>query len=152
MAIDRTAKAVFDKAMFLMDAQSESSGATLTGDTKEYQVRTIGILNNLLDVVYPASSTFTIWEKGARPALDDIESLDDVLDLDARILRDVLPNGLAAKLLSEENPTLSNYFQQCFEEGLAMAATQVPAQFEDIDGAVGGMYGGVEHGQFGRWM
>lgn len=150
MAIDRTAKAVFDKAMFLMDAQSESSGNTMTGDTKEYQVRTIGILNSLLDVVYPASDTYRVTESG-RPALDDISSLKDELDLDPRILRDVLPNGLAAKLLSEENPVLANYFQQCFESGLADAAAHAPAQFEDVDGASGGMYGGIEYGQFGRW-
>lgn len=151
MAIDRTAKAVFDRAMYLMDAQSESSGATVTSDTKEYQVRAVGILNNLLDAVYPASDTFATNESGKRPALDDIKTLDDELDLDARILRDVLPNGLAAKLLSEENPAQANYFQQCFEEELARAAAQIPAQFEDIDGAAGGMYGGIEYGQFGRW-
>lgn len=151
MAINRTAKAVFDKAMYLMDAQSESSGATMTGDTKEYQVRAVGILNTLLDVVYPASDTFQFSDE-RRPALDDITSLDDELDLDARILRDVLPNGLAAKLLSEENPRLADYFQQTFEERLAKAAAQAPAQFEDIDGVAGGMYGGIECGQFGRWL
>lgn len=151
MAIDRTARAVFDKAMYLMDAQSESSGATINGDTKEYQVRAVGILNSLLDRVYPASDTFRFSGK-SRPALDDIKSLDDELDLDARILRDVLPNGLASKLLSEENPAQANYFQQCFEEGLAMAAAQAPAQFEDVDDEAGGMYGGIEHGRFGRWM
>lgn len=152
MAINRTARAVFDKAMYLMDAQSESSGATINGDTKEYQVRAVGILNSLLDRVYPASDTFRFDGTGRRPALDDIKSLDDELDLDARILRDVLPNGLAAKLLSEENPAQSNYFQQCFEEGLALAAAQTPAQFEDVDGVSGGLYGGIEHGQFGSWM
>lgn len=150
MAINKTARAVFDKAMYLMDAQSESSGATINGDTREYQVRAVGILNSLLDIVYPASDTFRM-SGTKRPALDDIASLDDTLDLDARILRDVLPNGLAAKLLSEENPAQANYFQQCFEESLARAAAQAPAQFEDIDGDVGGLYGGIEHGQFGSW-
>lgn len=146
MAINRTAQAVFDKAMFLMDAQSESSGKTMTGDTKEYQVRTVGILNSLLDVVYPASDTYRA-RGGERPALDDITSLDEELDLDPRILRDVLPNGLAAKLLSEENPVLANYFQQCFESGLADAAARAPAQFEDIEDA----HGGIGFGRFGRW-
>lgn len=148
MAIDRTARAVFDKAMYLMDAQSESSGSTMTGDTKEYQIRAVGILNGLLDVVYPASDTFQHEDGVRRPALDDIADLNDELDLDARILRDVLPNGLAAKLLSEENPALANYFQQCFDEGLARAAAMKPAQFEDIDGS----QNCIEHGQFGRWF
>lgn len=149
MAIDKRVQAIFDKAMYLMDAQHESTGSTETGDTREYRVRTIGILNNLLDVVYPASDTFAVGEEGQRPALDDIRDFEDELDLDARILRDVLPNGLAAKLLSEENPKLANYFQQCFEQSLAEARARVPAGFESIDDCL--PYGGIEYGRFGRW-
>ena len=149
MAINKTVQAVFDKAMYLIDAQNESTGNTNTGDTLEYKVRTIGILNNLLDVVYPASDTFAVGEDGKRPALDDITGFEDELDLDPRILRDVLPNGLAAKLLSEENPTLADYFQQCFEQSLAQARAMIPASFESIDDSM--PYGGLEYGEFGRW-
>ena len=149
MAINRTVQAIFDKAMYLIDAQNESTGNTNNGDTLEYKVRTIGILNNLLDVVYPASDTFAIGEDGKRPALDDITGFEDELDLDPRILRDVLPNGLAAKLLSEENPTLADYFQQCFEQSLAQARARIPAGFESIDEGL--PYGGIEYGEFGRW-
>lgn len=149
MAINKTVQAIFDKAMYLMDAQNESTGITETSDTKEYRVRTIGILNNLLDVVYPASDTFAIGDDGRRPALEDIKDFTDELDLDARILRDVLPNGLAAKLLSEENPALANYFQQCFEQSLAQTRAMRPASFESIDDCL--PYGGIEYGQFGRW-
>lgn len=148
MAINKTVQAVFDKAMFLIDSQNESTGSTINSDTKEYQMRTIGILNTLLDDVYPASDTFTVSRDGKRrPALDDIESFTDELALDARILREVLPNGLAAKLLSEENPTLANYFQQCYEEALADAKRGVPAAFESVDA----VYGGIECGEFGHW-
>ena len=149
MAVNRTVQAIFDKAMHLMDAQNESTGNTDTSDTREYKVRTIGILNNLLDLVYPASDTFSVQADGRRPALDDISSFSDELDLDARILRDVLPNGLAAKLLSEENPSLADYFQQCFERSLAEARSRIPAGFEGIDEGL--PYGGIEGGRFGRW-
>ena len=149
--IDKSVQAVFDKAIYLIDGQNESTGATVTSDTKEYEVRTIGILNNLIDIVYPASDTFEYEARGKRPALPDIKEFTDELDLDARILRDVLPNGLAAKLLSEENPSLANYFQQCFEQSLAQARAGVPARFESIDGETGGAYGGIEYGEFGRW-
>lgn len=149
MAINRTVQAIFDKAMYLIDAQNESTGNTNNSDTQEYKVRTIGILNNLLDVVYPASDTFSAAVDGHRPALDDITGFEDELDLDARILRDVLPNGLAAKLLSEENPTLADYFQQCFEQSLAEARNRIPASFESIDDCL--PYGGIEYGEFGRW-
>lgn len=147
MAIDKSVQAVFDKAMFLIDAQNESSGETVNADTTEYRVRTIGILNTLLDEVYPASDTFKLGADGYRPALDDLKSFSDTLDLDARIVREVLPNGLAAKLLSEENPTLANYFQQCYEEALAQARYSRPADFEDIALP----YGGIEYGDFGHW-
>ena len=60
MAINKTVQAVFDKAMFLIDAQNEQTGATSGADTTEYRVRTIGILNVLLDAVYPASDTFRL--------------------------------------------------------------------------------------------
>lgn len=149
MAVNRTVQAIFDKAMHLMDAQNESTGNTDTSDTREYKVRTIGILNNLLDLVYPASDTFAIGGDGKRPALDDITSFEDELDLDARILRDVLPNGLAAKLLSEENPSLADYFQQCFEQSLAEARARIPACFESIEDGL--PYGGIEYGEFGFW-
>lgn len=149
--IDKTVRAVFDKAIYLIGEQNDATGKTQTADTKEYEVRTVGILNNLLDVVYPASDTFAITERGKRPALPDIMGFDDELDLDARILRDVLPCGLAARLLAAEDPTLANYFQQLFEEHLALAMAATPTAFEDIGGDESGPYGGIEFGQFGHW-
>ena len=113
--VDNRVQAVFDKAMYLIDAQSDSTGVTVTTHTKEYQVRTIGILNTLLDLVYPASDTFSQTRDGHRPFLPDVVGFEDRLELDPRILREVLPCGLAARLLSEENPELASYFQQCFE-------------------------------------
>ncbi len=151
MGIDKTVQAVFDKAMYLIDGQNEATGATVNSDTQEYRVRTIGILNTLLDAVYPASDTFRISPDGKRPALPDVREFTDELDLDARCLRDILPNGLAAKLLSEEDPTLANYFQQTFEQGIAEARFSTPAVFEAIDEEAGGAYGGIEYGQFSRW-
>ena len=147
MAIDKTVQAVFDRAMYLIDAQSESSGATVTTDTREYRVRTVGILNTLLDAVYPASSTYRAGADGRRPELPDVLDFTDELELDGRVLRDILPHGLAAKLLSEENTKLANYFQQCYEQSLAEARYGAPAVFEDMDGG----YGGIEYGQFGHW-
>ena len=68
MTIDNRVQAIFDKAMYLIDAQSDSTGLTMTNHTKEFQVRTVGILNTLLDLVYPASSTFVPNPDGSRPA------------------------------------------------------------------------------------
>lgn len=151
-AIDKSVQAIFDKAIYLIGEQDESSGATVTADTQEYKVRTIGILNNLIDLVYPVSDTYQVIEAGKRPALPDLVEFDDIVELDAFCLRDLLPLGLAAKLLSEENPELANYFQQLFEEHMERARRQLPASgFEDVDGDIGGPYGGIEHGKFAFW-
>lgn len=151
MAIDKSVQAIFDKAIYLIDAQNDGAGNTVNTDTREYRLRTIGILNNLIDEVYPYSDTYPVPTDGKRPALDDIASFEDEPDLDAMILRQVLPYGLAAKLLSEENPSLANYFQQLYEEALRRAMRS-PGTFEDIsEGEASQPYGGIEYGQFARW-
>lgn len=149
MSIDLSVQAVFDKAMYLIDAQNESTGSTDTGDTTEYKVRTLGILNNLIDDAYPASDTFAIGEDGKRPALDDLTGFSDEVQMDPYIVRSVLPCGLAAKLLSEENPTLADFFWQLYEQRLAKARGSVPASFESIEDGL--PYGGIEYGEFSRW-
>ena len=149
MSIDLSVQGVFDKAMYLIDAQNESTGSTDNSDTTEYKVRTLGILNNLIDDVYPASDTFAISEDGKRPALDDLTGFSDEIKMDPYIVRSVLPCGLAAKLLSEENPTLADFFWQLYEQRLAKAREGVPASFESIEDGL--PYGGIEYGEFSRW-
>jgi len=149
MSIDLSVQGVFDKAMYLIDAQNESTGSTDNSDTTEYKVRTLGILNNLIDDAYPASDTFAIGEDGKRPALDDLTSFSDEIRMDPYIVRSVLPCGLAAKLLSEENPTLADFFWQLYEQRLANARAGVPASFESIEDGL--PYGGIEYGEFARW-
>lgn len=149
MSIDLSVQGVFDKAMYLIDAQNESTGSTDNSDTTEYKVRTLGILNNLIDDAYPASDTFAIGEDGKRPVLDDLTSFSDEIRMDPYIVRSVLPCGLAAKLLSEENPTLADFFWQLYEQRLAKARAGVPASFESIEDGL--PYGGIEYGEFARW-
>lgn len=149
MSIDLSVHGVFDKAMYLIDAQNESTGSTDNSDTTEYKVRTLGILNNLIDDAYPASDTFAISEDGKRPALDDLMSFSDEIKMDPYIVRSVLPCGLAAKLLSEENPTLADFFWQLYEQRLAKAREGVPSSFESIEDGL--PYGGIEYGEFARW-
>lgn len=149
MSIDLTVQGVFDKAMHLIDAQNESTGSTDNSDTTEYKVRTLGILNTLIDDVYPASDTFAIEEDGRRPYIDDLTAFSDEIGMDPYVVRSVLPCGLAAKLLSEENPTLADFFWQLYEQRLAKARAGVPATFESIEDGL--PYGGIEYGEFARW-
>lgn len=142
-----TVQEVFDIAIRLMDAQNESTGATETADTKEYRLRTPSLLNSILDQVYPASDTYLPVGKGLRPVCQKVFAMTDTLDLDERICIGVLPYGLAGLLLTEENPTLANFFWQTFLEQLSAAKAGIPAEIEGIEDA----YGGLEYGGFGRW-
>jgi hypothetical protein len=139
-------QAVFDKAIHWIDAQNESTGLTVTADTKEYALRTPSIINLYLNVVYPYSDTYLNREDGKRPYLEPVQSMDDVLDLDAYICMSVLPFALAAGLLVEENAAVANTALQIYQENLARAAV-MPAAVGDIED----VYGGLEHGQYGRW-
>lgn len=147
MAINKTVQAVFDKAMYLIDAQNENNGATKTQDTREYEVRTIGILNNLLDEVYPASDNYAIAPDGTRPAHGDLVLFTDEIQMDAMVVRNVLPLGLAAKLLLEENAAVADYFQQRYEEELSAAMRSKPSSVDSVENA----YGGIEYGEFACW-
>ena len=138
---------VFDKAIHWLDEQNESTGATLTSDTKEYSLRTPNILNMYLNVVYPASDTYAQLEDGKRPYLEPVTAMTDELDLDAYICMSVLPYALAAGLVKEENPAIANTALQIYAENLKAAQNSLPSSVGDIEN----VYGGIEYGEFSRW-
>lgn len=155
-----TVQEIFDIAIHLMDSQNESTGSTMTTDTKEYSLRTPSLINALIDQVYPYSDTYPAVETGAnteRPYLVSVTELSDSLDLDNYICRNVLPYGLAALLLTEENPTLANFFWQTYLENLNTARNRLPSSgFESVENVYGGcgpgaLNGGIEYGWFGWW-
>lgn len=142
-----TAQKVFEMAMHLMDEVNESTGAADTNDTKEYKNRTIPILNLLRIECFPASDTYAVTAPGKRPVCPEILQFTDVIGLDDGICQGVLPYGLAAHLLLDENPTVASFFQQRYEEALTAAMRGLPTVAEDIVD----VYGGIEYGQFARW-
>ena len=149
-----TVQDVFDIAIRLMDSQNESTGSTNTTDTREYALRTPSLINSLLDQVYPASDTYTPGTNGIRSTLFSVSALEDYLDLDDAICRNVLPFGLAGLLLTEENPTLANFFWQTFLENLRQAKSSLPSSIEPVEDVYGTgcpMDGGLEYGWFSRW-
>lgn len=141
-----TAQTVFEMAMHLMDEVNESTGAADTNDTKEYKNRTLPILNMLRIECFPASDTYAATP-GKRPVCPWISGFDAEIGMDDGICQGVLPYGLAAHLLLDENPEAASFFQQRYEEALEEARRGVPAESEDIVN----LYGGIEHGRFGRW-
>lgn len=141
-----TAQRVFDLTMALMDEMSES-GATDTADTKEYKNSTLNILNVLRGELYPYSDTYLEAETGKRPIAIVIQNFTDEIALDDYICQSILPYGLAAHLLLDENPSSASFFQQKYDELKAGLARGMPKTSEDIED----IYGGFSHCEFGRW-
>ena len=125
---------VFDRAIHLMDEQYEMTGETRTVDTKEYEFRTLSILNVLRHELYPFSDTFEAREDGKRNICPMLTAWDQAIDLDDAIAQGVLPYGLAAHLLLGENDTLASYFNQRYQELMYSIGTRRMAQWEDIVG------------------
>lgn len=146
-----TGEEVFELTMSLID-ELDDQGDYDTSDTTEYRNRTLSILNVLRGELYPFSDTYKKnedWASGRRPVVGKLEDLDDVIDLDDYICQSVLPYGLAAHLLLDENPTTASFFQQRYDELKAELLRGLPVESEDIVD----LYGGNNHyyDQFGMW-
>lgn len=141
-----TAQRVFDLTMALMDEMSET-GETDTSDTKEYKNRTLNILNVLRGELYPFSDTYQETSPGKRPIAVVIQNFTDEIVLDDYICQSVLPYGLAAHLLLDENPSSAGFFQQKYDELKASLARGLQKSSEEIED----VYGGFAHCEFGRW-
>ena len=144
-----TVQQVFDTAIHLMDEQGESSGNTQTTDTKEYQFRTISILNAILPALYPYSDTYSNSGTGrpscpvlklpadngipnyANPDFTQEVPLDDTLALG------VLPYALAAHLVAGENQELSAWFLSRYNQAFADLRNKIPGTFEPISAPYG---------------
>ena len=142
---------IFDTTMGLIDEVNEQTGSTDTTDTREYKVRTLFILNTLRGELYPYSDTFKDIEPGKRPIVSIIENFDDDIDLDDYICQTVMPYGLAAHLLLDENPTSAAYFNERYEELKAQLARGLPQSSEDIEDVYSNYRDGLGYGWFSRW-
>ena len=118
---------IFDAAIRLMDEQNEINGETVTADTAEYQLRTLGILNVLRNELYPYSTTLE-----AGRVCPELRRFDQPLDLDDILAQTVLPYGLAAHLLLGENNTMASFFQQRYTELLYGLGCRRMAKWETI--------------------
>lgn len=142
-----TPRDVFNIAMHLSDNGDEATGRTDTSDNKEYEYRTPAILNMLQGELFPYSDTFKIaektTEKGRRPRISPIETMDSEIALDDYCVLTVMPYGLAANLFTDENPTAASFYEQRYEELLRRLMSGMPgmgAEAEDIEDVYGGSY------------
>lgn len=144
-----TAQEIFEESMSLMGELNESTGAADTQDTREYKNRALSILNILRGEVYPHSDTYDRdVEQGKRPICPPIMNFTEAIHLDDYICQSVLPYGLAAHLLMQEDPTSANFFMQRYDELKAMLARGLPAESVEIEDVYGGFF---PHNDFGRW-
>lgn len=143
-----TAQRVFDITMGLIDEVNENSGETDIADTREYKVRTLLILNALRGELYPYSDTYDVDRAGERPIVSVIQDFDTPIDLDDYICQSVMPYGLAAHLLLDENPASASFFQQRYEELRNNLSKGLPKTTEAITDCYGV---GFEYNEFSRW-
>ena len=146
------AQRVFDLTMALIDEVNETTGEPDTIDTKEYKNRTLFILNVLRGELYPYSDTYDLEEEGGvRPIARVIQDFTSGIGLDDYICQTVMPYGLAAHLLLDENPSAAGYFQQRYEELLNKLAMGLRAESEDIVDVYGCRGGINPYNEFGWW-
>lgn len=129
---------VFNASMSLMDELS-ATGAAQTRDTQEYLNRTPAILNIL-------TAEFCALTGGNFMAVE--AAGDDLIGIPDGYALSVLPYGLAANLLVDENPTAASFYQQRYEDMMRKFIAHMPAEFESIT-EVYGMNN--EYGGFSRW-
>ena len=114
---------IYDITMALMDEMIDNNTIEQVPNpdypsTKDYQARTPGILTILQNqiVMYFKTKGIDI------DTLDRLETMEDNVDLSDDICMAVLPYGLAARLLGQEDTQMSSYFSQLYNDGLANAA------------------------------
>lgn len=147
MASTATMSDVFDVAIAVMD-EINDSGKTQTADTEEYKRRTPGIMNILLAECYPYSdlkdpdAADSSWRRVDMDAWED-----NLYKIDNTLALGIMPYGLAANLLVDENPAAASYFQQRYDELLRGKKSRTPADVGEIEN----LYGGIEYGHFAMW-
>jgi hypothetical protein len=149
MAATATTSDVFDTAIALMD-EINDSGQTQTVDTDEYKRRTPGIMNILLAECYPFSDLKDPEAADSSWRAPD-EWDDNLWRIDNTLALGIMPYGLAANLLVDENPAAASYFQQRYEDLLNKKKSRAKAESGSIENVYGGVNGGIEYGYFSRW-
>lgn len=132
---------VFTAAMALMDELNEQ-GQSQTTNTAEYARRTPAILNTLL-------GEYRVYVGDVKDYVQ-LASLDDmIMGIGAPFCRAALPFGLAALLLTDENPTAASFYQQKYEELLQGYIPRQPASIGSIEDVYG--IGSFPYNDYSRW-
>jgi len=137
MSATTTAQEVLDLALAHMDE---------AGNASDYSDRVLRILNALGGELFPLSDAYAVSAPGTRPVFTALAALSDRIGIDDTVCRTVMPYGLAAALLINDNPAAAAFCQQRYEE-LKAGLSTAPAEFE----AIGNVYGSRGYDAYARW-
>lgn len=129
---------IFNAAMALMD-ELDAKGQAQTADTQEYANRAPSVVNQMTAEYKLLTGDGEAWAA--------CEDLEDYVPVDATYALGVMIYGLAANLLTDENPTAASFYQQRYEEMRNLYINKRRADTGEIEN----VYGGFEHNEFGRW-
>ena len=146
-----TAQWVFEAAMNIID-ELDDNGVADNVDTQEYKHKVLFIINILRGECYPYSDTYRQSTDKTRPIAILVEDFDDVIQLDDYICQTVLPYGLAAHLMLDENPTVASFCHQRYEELLKKLEKGFPTMSEDIVDVYSAGGGGYYDPVTGEWV
>lgn len=147
-----TVKDIFDIAITHMDELGDDGSAS-NRNTRDYELRTPALVTALFPECFLRDSSYQSAIDAAnhggryrvRPGSQVFTKMKDDVPLDDEIARTIMPYGLAAALLADENPTLAQFFQTRYEELLVLFETigprvHQPADWEPIGDYYGGFY------------
>ena len=134
-----TVNDVFFITMSLIDELSERTGAVDPAETRDYKQRTPGIITLLCGELYRYSDTRGQSKPGKRPICPPVTDFEDELALDDFLCRSVLPYGLAARLIIDENPATAAFYEREYTEMLLKYGLRVPAKIVPIPNVYGGL-------------
>lgn len=118
------AQTIYDITMALMDEMLDSGGVDVNS-TKDYLARTPGILT-----ILQTECIIALKKLGAKvETLDAIKKMTDDVDLDDDICMGVLPYGLAARLLGQEDASLSHNFSSLYASKLESAVQVTSSKY-----------------------
>ena len=114
-----TVKDIFDLSMSLMDEKKDNKNMNKEPESDyetnpDYIARTPGILTILQTQVI----TFLRRFGQDIDYNDPLKTMDDEVELEDSICQEVLPYGLAARLLGQEDRYLSSYFSDLYNSNL----------------------------------
>lgn len=125
-----TCKEIYDITMALMDEMKDNKDVNSSFEVdyeqnRDYQARTPGILTILQTQVVMYLKKFG----NDIDTLEPLTTMEDEVDLDQNICTGVLPYGLAARLLGQEDTTMSYYFNDLYNSNLEAARYSVDGKY-----------------------